>query len=290
LTGQDLSRWFPLSTSSDFLCWLWPLSSLWGSLLSDFVRVDFLPPRKGVDCAKKLRLISSAGHPGGSAPLSHRFNARRTATSPFWNMYFTPQFSALQSSISDHFRAVPLSDGYHILFIDPGTGLLCLGSDAPPGGPTKLLRKIMLLGPEGESPTMYASGSDLRWGVRVVAGFGDRVWLFSVPPDVFNDSNNLWANGWLASGDGDGDGGGTNVTLPQGPWPVRLRGAEVGRVPGLVDIAVESGPNMIVWTFCAGGKVFTWQIEGGAGGIGGNIVGVRRRVVLREGGVVDCVA
>ncbi|KAH0536347.1 hypothetical protein FGG08_006773 [Glutinoglossum americanum] len=256
--------------------------------------VDFLPPRRGVDSAKKLRLISSAAHPGGSAPLSHRFNARRAATSPFWSMCFTPQFSALQSSISDHFRAVPLSDGYHILFIDPATGLLCLGSDAPLGGPTKLLRKIILLGPEGESPTMYASGSDLRWGVRVVVGFGDRVWLFSVPPDVFNDGhgdrlssrggNSLWADGWLASDDRDGTVG---VALSQGPWPIRLRGAEVGSVQGLVDIAVESGPNMIIWTFCAGGKVFTWQIEGGSGG---SIVGVRRRVVLREGGVVDCVA
>ncbi|KAI9782457.1 MAG: hypothetical protein M1839_004943 [Geoglossum umbratile] len=276
LTGQDLSRWFPLTTPSDFLY--------------------FLPPRRGVDSAKKLRLISSAGHPGGSAPLSHRFNARRAATSPFWNMYFTPQFSGLQSSVSDHFRAVPLSDGYHILFIDPSTGLLCLGSDAPAGGPTKLLRKIILLGPDGESPTLYASGSDLRWGVRVVAGFGDRVWLFSVPPDVFYDSshcyracgwssNNLWADGWLAAAAEDKAEDGPGPGFSQDPWPLRIRGAEVGRVQGLVDIAVESGPDMIIWTFCAGGKVYTWQIEGGFGGAQG-VVGVRRRVVLREGAVV----
>ena len=74
---------------------------------------------------------------------------------------------------SDHYRAVPLSDGYHILFTDPGTGLLCLGSDAPVGGPTKLLRKIWFQGPEGMgSPVCYAGGSDLRLGVRVVAAFG----------------------------------------------------------------------------------------------------------------------
>jgi hypothetical protein len=40
LTGQDLSRWFPLTAPSDFLY--------------------FLPPRHGVDNSKKLRLISSS--------------------------------------------------------------------------------------------------------------------------------------------------------------------------------------------------------------------------------------
>src|SRR6202043_2542635 len=90
---------------------------------------------------------------------------------------------------SDHYRAVPLSDGYHILFTDPATGLLCMGSDAPVGGPTKLLRKIWFEGPEGKgSPSVYAGGSDLSWGVRVVAAFGSgaeqSIWLFSVPKDI----------------------------------------------------------------------------------------------------------
>jgi hypothetical protein len=91
---------------------------------------------------------------------------------------------------SDHYRVVPLSDGYHILFIDSVTGLLCLASDAPVGGPTKLLLKIWFEGPEGKaSPTSYTSGSNLSWGVRVVAAFGsgseEIIWLFSVPGDIF---------------------------------------------------------------------------------------------------------
>ena len=44
LTGGDLKRWFPLAAPSDFL--------------------HFLPQRPGIDSAKKLRLISSAGGPG----------------------------------------------------------------------------------------------------------------------------------------------------------------------------------------------------------------------------------
>ena len=53
LTGQDLSRWFPLAAPSDFLY--------------------FLPPRPGVDSAKKLRLISSTCHPKEKGNLRSRF-------------------------------------------------------------------------------------------------------------------------------------------------------------------------------------------------------------------------
>ncbi|KAL9080109.1 MAG: hypothetical protein Q9157_001069 [Trypethelium eluteriae] len=49
---------------------------------------------------------------------------------------FTPDF--------DHYRAISLSDGYHILFTDPPTGLLCLGCDAPFERPMKLTRKMIL--------------------------------------------------------------------------------------------------------------------------------------------------
>ena len=53
LTGQDLNRWFPLTAPSDFLY--------------------FLPPRPGVDSAKKLRLISSACHATEKGGLIGRF-------------------------------------------------------------------------------------------------------------------------------------------------------------------------------------------------------------------------
>ena len=53
LTGQDLSRWFPLAGPSDFLY--------------------YLPSRPGLDSANKLRLISSVCHPElkGILPREH---------------------------------------------------------------------------------------------------------------------------------------------------------------------------------------------------------------------------
>ena len=106
LTGQDLNRWFPLTAPSDFLY--------------------FLPPRRGIDSAKKLRLISSAVHPKDVSPLARRFGVGPDSLA-FWDTWEP------RAGQSDHFQAVPLSDGYHILFIDPESGGLCLGSDAPLG-------------------------------------------------------------------------------------------------------------------------------------------------------------
>jgi len=106
LTGQDLNRWFPLTAPTDFLY--------------------FLPPRLGIDSAKKLRLISSAAHPEEMNPLVKRFGINRGSIA-HWGIR-EPRLGQ-----SDHFQAVPLSDGYNVLFTDPVSANLCLGSDAPLG-------------------------------------------------------------------------------------------------------------------------------------------------------------
>ena len=31
----------------------------------------------------------------------------------------------------------------------------------------------------------YKSGTELRWGTRIVVGYKDRLWLFVIPPDRF---------------------------------------------------------------------------------------------------------
>lgn len=135
---------------------------------------------------------------------------------------------------SDHYRAVPLSDGYHILFTDPASGLLSLGSDAPVGGPTKLLRKIWFHCPDSSwtlgssstrstSPVAYTAGSDLSHGVRVCAAFGTEseqsIWLFSVPTDVFRVSQVQKASSttasWLNAASSSGD---SAAAKPEDEW------------------------------------------------------------------------
>ncbi|MCJ1257093.1 hypothetical protein MMC24_004918 [Lignoscripta atroalba] len=270
LTGQDLNRWFPLTAPSDFLY--------------------FLPPRRGVDSAKKLRLISSAAHPSTTGGLRGRFftSGSGVYSSGMKETYLpaTTDTAGIRSD-SDHYRAVPLSDGHHILFTDPATGCLCLGHDAPVGAPTKLVRKIMMMGPEREGdedetvvPSVYAAGGELRWGVRVVVGFGARVFLFCIPPDMFqesSDSESQQQDG-LGHTEGEGNGYGSFASL----WHIKIWGLEIGRLEGLVDVAVDSFPgSFTIWAFASNGLIHTWQMNNGTERR------VRKRSVRRDGAVVD---
>ncbi|CAD6441479.1 b7a490ab-2979-4a99-a354-5d14c3ed9e85 [Sclerotinia trifoliorum] len=297
LTGQDLNRWFPLTAPSDFLF--------------------FLPPRKSIDSAKKLRLISSAASPSECAAVHERAYGRRPRGASFWQrigwngsqgdnseeMEHAQQIlapvgrfrsdSGRRVDHSDHYRAVPLSDGYHILFTDPSTGALCLGSDAPVGGPTKLLRKVWFQGPEGRgSPTVYAGGSDLRWGVRVVAAFGScteqSIWMFSVPGDVFNaaqSSPNLLESSvvhkrnisknsknmqWLDWWPDEGLQAWLDLIrhpvpgiLPGNMWPVRIKGQRIGTCSNIVDLAIDSSNSITIWAFSTDGIAKIWHVDDG---------------------------
>ncbi|KAK7542771.1 uncharacterized protein J3D65DRAFT_547182, partial [Phyllosticta citribraziliensis] len=174
-TGQDLQRWFPLSAPSDFLF--------------------FLNPRPGVDSTHKLRIISSIAHPQDREGIRSRFFPETSPNIVVWD-YRTVDRERRCSAVpsTDHYRAVPLSDGYHHLFTDPISSALYLGSDAPLGGGVKLLRKVRFIppatavpsffAPELLPPTAYAVGAALEMGARIAAAYGSAIVLYNVPTDV----------------------------------------------------------------------------------------------------------
>ena len=261
LTGQDLNRWFPLTAPSDFLY--------------------FLPPRPGVDSAKKLRLISSACHPKGKDGLQCRHFASHSEArhgGMSWDEGLSDpggwDHTRRGGASCNHYQAVPVSDGWNILFTDPEAGHLCLGSDAPPGtGATKLARRYMFEGPEDLEgkpvvPRVYKSGGELRWGGRIVVGYGDALWLFVVPPAGF------------LGDDKKGEGEPSYESSETGEVsPVRVRGVQIGKVPGLVDMAVDAtGGDLTVWAFAIDGLAFVWQLDDGCRAI-------IKRIALRDGTV-----
>ena len=243
LTGQDLNRWFPLTAPSDFLY--------------------FLPPRKGIDSGKKLRLISSAGGQGQIKVMSRIAGVDRVGDD-------TNGLGDKRHG-SEHYKAVPLGNGQPILFTDPESGMLCLGSDTPIGGPTKLERKIVFEGPVGVVPTVYTAGAELRWGARVAVGYSDRVWLFCVPPDaLIDEGRGQWKQICEVS------------SQEKTAQPIRIPGLEIGTIEGLVDLAVDSsGGSLTICAFAADSMASTWQINNGSGSR------ARKRAVLRDGAVID---
>ncbi|CAZ79427.1 unnamed protein product [Tuber melanosporum] len=265
LTGQDLNRWFPLTAPSDFLY--------------------FLPPRRGIDSAKKLRLISSAVHPKDASPFTRRFGVGPDflAFSDTWEP---------RAGQSDHFQAVPLSDGSHILFIDPERGGLCLGSDAPLGydsttfvsheaaitgeGPisewTHEAPAEDLANPTGKRrrgdnrsrkiknairPSIYASGAIVKHGVRVVAGYSDHIVLFSVPPDTFYKPFEADTSGDQPSVLNQS----TDPDITKAHEPVGITGYYIDTIPRLVDLAVHSGVALAIYAFSASGRVHVYQLK-----------------------------
>ncbi|KAK1811427.1 hypothetical protein LTR12_014179 [Friedmanniomyces endolithicus] len=169
-TGQSMNRYFSLTRPSEVL--------------------HFLPPRRSIDSPHKLRLISSPG----SAPGTTSASMTQVGTIRPWpGTWFTlaGRFrSAASNGIAGHCRAVPLSDGHHMMFMDEETGRVCVGADQPVGSAEMLSRKSVLEPPSTScSPcTMYAATSYLDSGARIAVAYGNDIVLYSVPIDALRYS------------------------------------------------------------------------------------------------------
>lgn len=199
-------------------------------------------------------------------------------------------------------------------FIDPRSNLLCIGSDAPIGGPTSLTRAIVCVPPFSNHvtsadeqinplPTVFAAASDLKWGLRLVAVYGDRLVLYSVPLDVFDlvrrererqvngvmgDSD--LARDWYADADRcEADLESLDVFRSVAMmWPFKVHGKEIGTVDDAVELSVQCSEGGVrVWAFGRSGKAEVFDIETGDGrvrsfGSGADGVLARRNFPLKE--------
>ncbi|KAF2454787.1 hypothetical protein BDY21DRAFT_325207 [Lineolata rhizophorae] len=292
IDGLDYNRWFPLTSPSDHLY--------------------FILARPGLDTSKKLRIISSAAHPSLLPALSRRFYPSRASLAPsILNISQTNPLPHLPASSQnrslsvsggltiDHFRAVPLADGYHFLYTDPHKNTLWLGADAP-AGRLRLCHKVALIPPATLStakqfpleplrstsaasvvvPVIYAAAADLTFGVRVVAVYADTIVLFSVPPDPGSPSLPERRSPMEAAA---------------AVWPRCVLGVVVGELDGIVDVAVGTelgvpGAALTVWAFGVDGRAAAFELgsrprDGLSGGEGER--SVLRRVIRRDGEVED---
>ncbi|CAI7672593.1 unnamed protein product [Penicillium bialowiezense] len=257
--------------------------------------LHFLP--SSPESPSELRLVSSLSGPGHhecTCPPSspkHQFHFLADVQSySRRRIPHTPSRSFVRATHCHHYHAVPLDDGFHMTFIEPRTNLLCIGSDAPIGGPTSLTRAIVCIPPFTNPvtsaddqinplPTVFAAASDLTWGLRVVAVYGNRLVLYSVPADVFDlvrrererQINGVMgdsdvARDWYADADRrDADLESLDVFRSAAMmWPFQVYGKEIGTVEDAVELSVQCAEGGVrVWAFGSSGKAEVYDIDTG---------------------------
>lgn len=241
LTGQSLNRRFSIPTGGEIL--------------------HFSPKSKG---ERRMRVIGSeavsdaawrlAGKEGRLAPADEGEKSETESST---------------TGASDYYNVIPLSDGTHVLFASRQSAELCLGIETPPTMPamdTAYMRwktRAILEGPlmDGKSgrtaPRIYEAARDLRWGGRVVAGFGDEVWVFAVPSDVLNEkAGEFWSQHWAGGEDDDQ----TSV--------LRVGGIKVGEVEGLARVGIcAHGGGLLVRAIGRAGLLKEWKLTRRAGNV-----------------------
>ncbi|KAF7588779.1 hypothetical protein BBP40_005210 [Aspergillus hancockii] len=278
-TRQSCRKYIPMSQPSEIL--------------------HFLPNRS--ETPTEIRLISSLAGPGLPRYASYKSSGKQNfQLFARWNPGENNNLSSVKATHCHHYRAIPVNDGMHILFIEPRTSLLCIGSDAPFGGPTSLTRALVCIPPfgkepleaakDGLAPAVFAAGSDLSWGLRVVAAYGDRIVLYSVPLNVFNvirrererQGENVMgdsdlARDWFLDSERSQNNHENLAPNQNGDWefllsvsyrptammwPFKIYGKEIGRMDNVVGLSLQaSHGGARVWAFGSSGETSIVDVD-----------------------------
>ena len=144
--------------------------------------------------------------------------------------------------------------------------------------------KMALLPPEEIMlASIYGAASHFKNGVKIVAVFGNKLVLYSIPPDVFRLSHREQEKdcvlrpltdeeiavaerlrGWLGNGGlpswlGMKDTRGGLMSV----WPLLLKGTVFGELDNIVNIVVNDVITLSVRTCKIEDRAITWQIDHG---------------------------
>ncbi|KAL8640941.1 MAG: hypothetical protein Q9228_002200 [Teloschistes exilis] len=215
-TGQELSRWMELVGPAE--------------------HIHFLPLRTDEEKAleQHLRLVSSRAIPIGYHDPIEMDEAWRYEKCKF-------------------LRAVPLKDGKHVLYTDPSNADLYFGTGLHhPFGTPKPVKRFILQGPQHSFEDQmlwarcYKAATELRWGAKIAVGFGEQIWLFSIPADWLIDDHQI-----------EGSLQGADETRKDGV--IVVRGIQIGSISGLTELAIDaSNGDLTIHAFsgCAPAQVY----------------------------------
>ncbi|KAI9903753.1 hypothetical protein N3K66_000282 [Trichothecium roseum] len=122
--------------------------------------------------------------------------------------------------------------------------------------------------------------------------------FYTIPPDMFHDISRVgilasaskgrpvegpkeWSSEWLSWRD-EGEYSGVDIFSDpfgvESAYPLRISGQVVATCTNLVEVALDSSPEMVIWAFSTDGWARSWAIKASTGE--GNIT---RSVVQRDG-------
>ena len=251
VTGQELSRWIEL---------IGPAECLY------FVPQPTTLQEEKKDPSSTLRLIASRALEKAYNDIITRSQVRNYEHCRF-------------------LHGIPLSDGQHLLYSDPHSGDLCLGTGLHLHfGSPKPVPQFVFQRPESRSLRFYTAGRDLQWGLRVVVAFGDAIYLYCIPPDWLVSSPPLQTFMSL-HGDVQDDQDGMIV----------IGGTEIDVLPGLTGLSADtSRGDVVVWAFSATESARVYrryaggEQEEGVGVVGGFVQGLKEEEEVKvEEDLVD---
>ncbi|KAL1882516.1 hypothetical protein Plec18167_002932 [Paecilomyces lecythidis] len=206
------------------------------------------------------------------------------------SLYSTPQSpSSNRKILNIKCKGLPINDGLHLLFVDAYTGFLCMGSDAPLGSAESLTRALICIPPlavdekHGSTPDIFTAGSDLRWGLRIVAAYRSSIVLYSVPADVLKivqrererqgdgviADSDLARDTFLANNSGTQSQNGDWTFLLDNScqttsmmWPFTICGKQIGQMVDITNLALQTSHGSVrVWGFDSTGKARIFDID-----------------------------
>ncbi|KAI9748716.1 MAG: hypothetical protein M1815_003018 [Lichina confinis] len=222
---------------------------------------DFLPRALSPTRQRQLRFISSVAHPSGLVGETTAYDA-----------------------LVDHFQAVPVLGCQELLFVDPTTKLLCLGRhEQASDGRATLRRTVVFSGPDRAYASIFSGVVGPDGGIRVVAGYDSRLFLFCVSADIIATSRR-GAQRAEPLRDPDIAAAASGRLGAADARPVVMRGIEFGPVDKLVALALTQGPDVQIWAFSRENKAYIYGVHSDRKS--GN-VDVQGKLLLRDGTLVD---
>ena len=261
VTGEDMNRWFATNGRHELL--------------------HFVPANCGNMLPERIQMVTSLSYPIDDIIGSDHMFARETPSS---ENLLSVNRKRMMNEPSISYAALPLDDGYHIIYLDCINGSLCLGCRTISRGQMRVRAKVVFRGPSENSRVgCYRFLTRKEGGIILVAGFRvasqDRIYMYSIPPEIVATPFDLqrpnskmivedalkvastlnthlaWTDWWPSEDNNfKRNQDGNSIS-----WPIVMRGTYFAESTDVADVAIQFDSHLIIWIFRQNGDAAVYS-------------------------------